>query len=439
MWMTTSFFIGILVTAGVYLTLKPMYAAVSTVLVSNQQIPEEFVRSTVSGLDSLSNINAMAGEILSYNNLSRMIEEHDLYTELDDALELSEIIAIMRQSIFIRPGEDVGGGSRRMQENASIFLIEYASEDPMKAAVVANDLSAGFIDSSIRRRNQQARTTTEFMERELARADTELRNVKALITKFQQNNRGSMPRDQETILRKLERLEAHRQNLNMQIMADEERLAALRSETNTNGAISPETRLADMKLELVSQVALRTNEHPSVVALRRQIRQLESELGDVKQIFAQTELAHANRVSVSLRSIENLRLELREIDQEMEELDLRALKIPSNTEAFEALSQNSRVLEEKYLEFLRKVQDAKLAEELERSQQGPRVTVLDHASPPTDPIRSSARYLQFGLAASFALAILAAMLAELIDPTILDPDHFAYIGDAPMLGSIYSF
>ncbi|MFT5696034.1 MAG: hypothetical protein ACI9QQ_002013, partial [Myxococcota bacterium] len=104
----------------------------------------------------------------------------------------------------------------------------------------------------------------------------------------------------------------------------------------------------------------------------------------------------------------------------------------------EALSQNSRVLEEKYLEFLRKVQDAKLAEELERSQQGPRVTVLDHASPPADPVRSSLRYLQLGLAASFAFAILAALLAEFIDPTVLDPDHFAYIGDVPMLGSIYS-
>ena len=80
-WMVISFVIGILATASFYFTLKPMYLAKATVLVSNQQIPEEFVRSTVSGLDSLSNINAMAGEILSHKNLGKLIEKYDLYSD----------------------------------------------------------------------------------------------------------------------------------------------------------------------------------------------------------------------------------------------------------------------------------------------------------------------------------------------------------------------
>ncbi|MBW2293817.1 MAG: protein tyrosine kinase, partial [Deltaproteobacteria bacterium] len=81
---------------------------------------------------------------------------------------------------------------------------------------------------------------------------------------------------------------------------------------------------------------------------------------------------------------------------------------------------------------------AKLAEELERSQQGPRVSVLDRASPPSEPIRAGMRYLQLGLAASIGLAFLAALLAELLDPTVLSPEHFEYVGDPNMLGSIYS-
>jgi uncharacterized protein involved in exopolysaccharide biosynthesis len=438
LWISLSLVLGISGTAVMYLTLKPMYAAEATVLVSNQQIPEEFVRSTVSGLDSLSNINAMAGEILSYKSLSALIEDHDLYRKELETQELGDMIVEMRDNISVRPGQNVGGNRRRGAENASIFLIEYVSADPNAAAVVANELAAGFIDSSIRRRNQQARTTTEFMERELARAEAELRDVKAMITQFRQEHRGAMPMDQETILRKLERLETHRQGLNEQILGEEERLAQLRSEARGASGEGPEQRLAELKLQLVSLLATHTNEHPNVVALRRQIQQLEGELGNVKQIFAESALAHEHRVTVGMRNLESMRLELREVDIEMSELDVRAAAIPQNAEAFDALTQNSRVLEEKYLEFLRKVQDAKLAEELERSQQGPRVSILDHASPPSDPIRSSIRYLQLGIAVSIGLAILAALLAELIDPIVLDDEHLEFIGTGPVLGSIYT-
>jgi polysaccharide biosynthesis transport protein len=437
LWMVAMLVIGLAATTWIYMRLQPMYAAQATVLVSVQQIPEEFVRSTVAGLDSISNINATAGEILSYNNLQKLIKKHDLYAEEREVLEFSEIIDIMRDNIVVAPGESIGGG-RRGQQSSSIFLIEYISADPQHAAIVANELSAGFIDSSIRRRNQQARTTTEFMERELERAETEFRDVKAMITEFQESHRGSMPRDQETILRKLERLEGQRTSLNEQIMAEDERLAAMRIESADSGGTNPEDHLSNLKLELVSQLAINTNEHPNIVTLRRQIRQLEDELGDVRKIFARNELAHENRIAAAIRGLNSLRLEVAEISQEMEILDERAGEIPAVAEAFDALTQNSRVLEEKYLEFLRKVQDAKLAEELERSQQGPRVTVLDNAATPSEPIRSGRRYLQLGIASTIMMCLLVALFAELIDPTVLSSEHFEYVGNAPVLGSIYS-
>ncbi|MBW2388637.1 MAG: hypothetical protein JRG89_09375, partial [Deltaproteobacteria bacterium] len=126
-WMMLCFAIGVSATAAIYLTLKPMYAAEATVLVSNQQIPEEFVRSTVSGLDSISNINAMAAEILSYNSLGKLIEAHDLYSEALLKSELWDVIRQMWENILIEPRENVGGNRRRGQENASIFRIEYIS------------------------------------------------------------------------------------------------------------------------------------------------------------------------------------------------------------------------------------------------------------------------------------------------------------------------
>jgi myosin heavy subunit len=226
--------------------------------------------------------------------------------------------------------------------------------------------------------------------------------------------------------------------LNAQIVSEEERLADLRSESNVTSGFSPEARLVELKLALVSQLALHTDEHPSVVATRRQIEQLETNLGEVKKIMAESETQKESRVASAMRSLEHLRKQAVAIDVELEKLDRRANQIPANAEALGALTQNSRVLEENYLEFLRKVQDSKLAEELERSQQGPRVSVLDRATRPNQPIRSVTQYLQLGILASIGLAIAAALLAELLDPAVLSSQHFEYVGEPRVLGTIYT-
>jgi len=67
----------LLATGVVSYLLKPTYRAHATILITSQQIPEEFVRSTVRE-DTISNINAMIGEVLSRENLSRLVEDMGL-------------------------------------------------------------------------------------------------------------------------------------------------------------------------------------------------------------------------------------------------------------------------------------------------------------------------------------------------------------------------
>ena len=51
-------------------------------------------------------------------------------------------------------------------------------------------------------------------------------------------------------------------------------------------------------------------------------------------------------------------------------------------------------------EFLRKVEDAEMAQELESAQQGGRFTLVDEAEPRMNPKRARWKYLAAGLAAS---------------------------------------
>ena len=73
-WMTAAVVLGLALTFVALWFWKPSYLARATILITSQQIPEEFVRSTVRE-DSIANVNAMAGTVLSQENLVRILDE----------------------------------------------------------------------------------------------------------------------------------------------------------------------------------------------------------------------------------------------------------------------------------------------------------------------------------------------------------------------------
>ena len=434
-WMALGLLLALGATVATYVMTTPIYEARSTVLVSSQQISEEFVRSTVTGLDSLANINALVAEVISQHKLAALIEKYDLYRDLRKELDLAGVIALMRSKIAIEAQRSVEE-RRRRAETASVFVIRYESESPSAAASVANDLANGFINASMEKRSVQARATTEFLRRELQRAELELRKVSAEITDFQQAHRGEMPGDQETLLRKLERLEARRQSLITQVSDEEERLTQLRNREGVESNL--EEVLTELKMQLAMELGVHTEKHPNVIGLRRRIEQLENELSAVNELLGQSTESATDRIAAAQRSLQHLRDGLTATNKEIRELDARTARIPNNAENLQALSERASVLRENYLEFLRKVQDAKLAETLESTEQGPRISLLDRAQPPSEPIKSRMIILIAGVAASLALAVGIGVGLELIDPVVLSPSHLEQVGTPPLLGSVYT-
>ena len=74
---------------------------------------------------------------------------------------------------------------------------------------------------------------------------------------------------------------------------------------------------------------------------------------------------------------------------------------------------------------------------MESAQQGPQVSMLDHAQPPSGPTRSPMLYLIPGVVGAFALALAIGVALELLDPVVLSPAHFEAVGAPPLLGNVY--
>ena len=131
-----------------------------------------------------------------------------------------------------------------------------------------------------------------------------------------------------------------------------------------------------------------------------------------------------------------LRGQLAATDREIERLDASIGKMPEVQEGLASLEEKGEILRENYLDFLRKVQDAELDENLLKAQQGERVSVLNPAEPPSEPARGRNQYLAVGLLASLGLAVVVGVALEFLDPVVVTAEQVARLTGLATLGSV---
>ena len=415
--------VGVLGTVVATILWKPTYIANATILITSQQIPKDFVRSTVED-DSIANINAMIGEVLSAERLSNLIDTHNLFPSVAGDVPRIALVNQMRRRITAAPQSRPGERTQSI-----VYEISYESRDPQEAATVSNALASLFVDASVERRNTQARRTTEFLRSALERTELELREQSKLVTEFRQSHRGELPDEQETSLRRLELLSTHRESLSQQITAKEDRLLSMSS--RGSGSSENDALIDDLRRQLAREIAIHTDEHPNVIAMRERLKRLEE-----SNRKSPLPPAAARMVDDERREIGRLREQRDRIDAELVELNSRLDKIPRIAEELAALVQKETVLREDYTAAMKKVEAAELAENLESARQGGQVSILDKAAVPGAPKIPRWMVLLAGVAASLGLAVVVALLLELIDPVIVGQRQLTRLSDRPVLGSV---
>ena len=416
-----------LLVPGAYLLIAPTFSASATVLINSQQIPEELVRTTVQE-DSFESINALVGAVLARERLTPLLEKHDLYPKLRETLPIAEVLEIFRSKVVIEEEQGIGRQARNV--TARLFLVTFSDPDPVRAADVANSIADALAEASFEMRRQKAALTTEFLRKQLADIETGLRAQERAVTDFKERYRGELPSEMPASIARLERLQQNRQSLSLQIAEAETRMAMLASGEIVPRENTPEARLADLRARYAEQSAVHTDEHPNVTSLRRQIEQLEAELGS-RGGFRSPGLA-----ATTDRTLAELRAQLAQTDAQIADLDQRVSNTHQRAEQLAAYEQKVEVQRASYLDFLHKVQEAELAENLESAQQGEHVSVLERAAPPTAPDRARATFLALAFLLSLAIGVATGVVLELFDPVVSTAAQIEARFDLPVLGSV---
>jgi succinoglycan biosynthesis transport protein ExoP len=459
-WFLAPLVLGLVAAVAALQVLPRTYRAMTAVLVEPQKVPADYVKPTVT-TNIEERLRTIEPQIKNRDNLERIIREIGLYPELRGKASMDGLVARMRDDLTVR----LQGDS---------FLIYFVARDPVKAARTANRVAELFIDSNLQLRENQAQGTSTFLESELEKTKNRLELQEAKIAEFKRRNMGNLPEQRDTNLRGVEQLQT-KLEINMDALDKAEtrrlllqtQLAEMRNQPSTASrrggllpgapaAADPPTRLEQLQAQLAELRARYTDRHPDVIRVQAEIAQLEAmerrrpAAPSVSATVAETAdddapvrldpMIKANLTSVDLE-IRSLKSERERILADIARTQGRLEAVPTVEQELLSLTRDYDNIKNSYDSLLDKRLNARLYENLEKSQQGERFTILERANPPSAPYGpSKLLVLGLGLIAGGLVGLFAVMLRERTDPTYLDVQSLqeAFPG-LPLLATIPVF
>ena len=450
-----AFLLPLSAVVGLAVFLPSVFRASTIVLVDRQQVPEAFVRSTVtSGLEA--RLQRISEEVLKRTRLEELIQRFNLYPELRARRAMEAAAERMRQDVKIEQRTDpvVRGGA------IVAFTVSYTGQDPATVAAVANTIASIYLTENIRVREQEASGTASFLRKQLEEVKDRLEGQEARVSVFKRRYIGENPKNMDANLAVLERLTAQlRLNSDNQNRALERREALGRQLAGSEGTVpvvgvngieSPDpvvVRLARLHHELVELQTRFSDKYPDVLRLKGEIAALEAQAqgspvtgpGTERRESAPNPFAFKLRQAIAETEAEiaALRGEEGRLREDFATYQRRVENTPLREQEFQELSRDYETTTELYRTLLKRYEEAQLAETLEQRQKGEQFRILEAAIPPTAPSAPNRfRLFLVGTVLSAALAVGVALLVERLDRSFHDVDDLRSVTNVPVIGRI---
>src|SRR5215471_4893819 len=191
---TASFAVVLLVVAAIAVLLPPVYRSTATILIEQQEIPQDLVRSTITSFAD-QRIQLIKQRVTTTSNLLDIIRQHGLYANDIDKVPREVILERMRKDIQVNTVSanvvDPRSGAPRAATIA--FTVGYDNRDPQLAVRVANQLTSLYLQDNSQTRRQQAAEASSFLAEEAKRLSGEVTALEARLAEFKQANADRLP------------------------------------------------------------------------------------------------------------------------------------------------------------------------------------------------------------------------------------------------------
>ncbi len=490
-------------------TLLPsVYSSSATILIEEQDIPTDLVRSTVTTYAD-QRIQVISQRIMTRVNLSKIIKKYDLYAQdrKNDSLEI--ILDKMRERITVDTiSADVvdkrRGGAPTQATIA--FTLSFEDESAVVAKNVANELSTIFLKENIKSRTLSAENATLFLSEAKKRLKEKMQAMQDKLATYKEKNLNSLPEITQFNQQEITALNSRLLNLDSQerslqerhfylqgqlaqidpnalatnavgnrvfdikdrlqilesqypsllatysanhpdVVAAKREIASLKSQIGENSDLNDlNSELTEKKVELASMLKKYSNEHPDVLALKKQIAQLQETMFESKKsIVVSSSIEPDNPAYITMIS------QLESVNTELKSVGYTRKRMQEKIEKLKNLVRRAPLVEKEYLDMVQELDntnlryrevsaremEAEISQHLEADRKGERFTLIDPPQEPLEPVspnRPAILFLSFILAIGAGIATVAA--TEAMDTSIYNENTVAGILGTVPLASI---
>lgn len=478
-WYALAMFAVIAIGVAVYAWRIPdVYRSESRILVEAAVIAQDYVRPSIRSTPE-EQIAAIRAQVQSRSFLERMIQEFGLFGYgTDDNFSMDRTVEALNRNVKI------------LNTARNIFSISFSAPDPHLAQNVTRRMVETLIQSSSSSRKAKAVETDQFLDEQLRKKEQELAAHEDRIKQFKMKYLGALPEQSVANLNALTGLNAQLSAVEsaLQQARDREKLLELRAQEQKRlGALtqnilvsstpaasgvvvesgSPvDSKLEAKKVELAALSARYTPNHPDVVRLAREIKDLERQAAaattemtplqptDEPAVDSAGEPVEPSAAGVNeLMNFEDstikfeadsIKSEIAKREKEKESIlgQIRAYQAklnlaPAVEQELTALTREYDVLQRQYASLHEKRSQAQMTANMETNTNIDTYKIIDEANLPERPsFPNRVQIMLIGLGAAFVLGIGAAMGREMLDTTLVTEEEAAAVLNLPVLATI---
>lgn len=306
-------FLGLLAVSTLVAFLwPPTYRSTATILIRDQEIPRDLVPSTITSFAD-QRLMEIQARVVTSANLSKLIEDFNLYPDDQKRLPTTEIVEEMRgdYSLDLVSADVIDPRTGRPTQATILFTVSFDYESAAVAQQVTNRLVNLYLNENLRDRTERAQETTSFLAEQADKLNREISQAEARLARFKEQNGGALPELLPLNMQMMERTESEMKEILRQIQALNESRIYLTAQlalaspsapmrTSEGMILPPDEQLTALQSQYATLSATYGPNHPDVVKARRQIEGLE---GSVDQIDLATIENQVQTVYAELREI----------------------------------------------------------------------------------------------------------------------------------------
>lgn len=425
--------------------LPDQYTSSARIFVDTRSVLQPLMKGLTVESDISSQVEIMRQTLLTRPNLQRLMRMTDLDLQIASPADEEDMVARLQQEIQVEA------------ERKDLFSISYTSPDPVLAQRVVESLLTIFVEQNVGTSRRDIENAQQFLNRQIEDYERRLREAEARTAAFRQEHSNQL-NDRVTLQRRRDSLEMKIRDLETQLGTAQWKRDQLRVQlasvprelSRSTAQLAPNSpagqRLLALQQELESLRTRYTDQHPSVILLKRQIEAAEQALdGETAGPDGSGGMQASNPVYAQLQSelrgaeleINALQRQLQRAQEELQQVRIDLEQVPEFERQLAELNRDYEILRGQYTELVSRRESAALAGKMESETNSVEFRVVE---PPVVPIKPSGPNRLLLSAGVFAAALGAGLGWSLVHQQL--SSSFAGVGDLrdriglPVLGSV---